>query len=86
MSSIHHYPPSFHEKLYLNENWTLNPSLLEPIREVLAAAPLKFAAHHHVRDRVIEQVAERVLADPEGVRRLPVGVVVVLARVADRAA
>ena len=28
--SIHHYPPSFHEKLYLNENWILNPSLWKP--------------------------------------------------------
>ena len=30
MTSIHHYPPSFHEKLYLNENCTLNPSLWNP--------------------------------------------------------
>ena len=30
MSVRHDYPPSFHEKLYLNENWSLSPSLWNP--------------------------------------------------------
>src|SRR6476619_7798892 len=64
----------------------LEPVALEPIGEVLATAPLQFAAHHHVRGRIIEHVTKRVLADPEGVRRLPIGVVVVLPRIPDRAA
>src|SRR5436189_5696241 len=63
----------------------LQPIALEPVREVLAAAPLEFAAHHHVLGRVIQKVSECVMAHPEGVRRLAVGIVVVLHRVADGA-
>src|SRR5262245_31197101 len=59
---------------------------VEPVREVLAAPPLELAADHRVRHRVVEQVAECILSILEGIRRLRIGVVVVLARVADRAA
>src|SRR6187200_2501234 len=57
---------------------------VETVGEVLAASPLKFPAHHHVLDGVMQQVDQRVLPDLECVRRLQRSVIDVLARIADR--
>ena len=57
---------------------------LKPIAERLAAPPLQFPAHHHVGDRGVEDIAERVLPRLEGVVILAIRVVDVLARISDR--
>src|SRR5256885_17096754 len=57
----------------------------EAVGEVLTVGPLELAAHQHVLRRRAQQVAGQVLAALVGVRRLPVAVRDVDARVADRA-
>src|SRR5204863_2098607 len=57
----------------------------EPVAEVFALAPLQLAADHDVLHRRIQEVEDRVLTVLERVRRLPVAVVDVDARVTDRA-
>src|SRR5262245_57224633 len=46
----------------------------EPVGEVLALAPLKFTAHHHVLNRRVQQVGQGVLTVLERLWRLCVGV------------
>ena len=51
-------------EVVLERELHLEAVALEAVGEVLAAAPLELAADHHVRHRVVEQVAERVVAGP----------------------
>ena len=46
----------------------------ESVREVIAARPLEFAAHHHILHRSREEISDRVLAGLEGARSLSVAV------------
>ena len=64
----------------------LDPEVVhrESVGEVLPPAPLELQARHHVLDRVPEEVRAGVLAAFEGVGQLPVAVVDVEARIADR--
>src|SRR5688572_28926516 len=64
----------------------LQPVAVEVVQEVLASSPLELRANHDVRDRVVEQVAEHVLARLERVWRLTIRVVDIHPRVTERAA
>ena len=46
----------------------------ESVREIVAARPLEFAAHHHILHRSGEEISHRVLAGLEGAGSLAVAV------------
>src|SRR5215468_8427824 len=56
-----------------------------PIGVVVPLAPLKLTACHHIGQRVVQQVDQRVLARLEVRRQLPVRVLDVQTRIADGA-
>src|SRR4029078_4377881 len=76
----------FPREVVFERELQFEPVAVEPIREVLSAAPLQLAPDQDVGRGIVEDVAERVVPAPEGIRGLTVGVIVVLERVADRGA
>src|SRR5262249_41630840 len=46
----------------------------ESVREIIAARPLEFAAHHHILHRSGKEISNRVLASLEGAGNLAVAV------------
>src|SRR5262252_609362 len=74
-----------HREVVFERELNLQSVAVKTVRVVLPAAPLELAADHDVGSRVVEDVAERVLPGLERIRRLGVGVVVVLPRIAERA-
>src|SRR3954466_9155620 len=70
-------------EVVLERKLHLRAVALEAVGEVLATAPLKLAAEHHVWYRSAEQVAEKIVAAPVCVGRRVIGVVDVGHRVTE---